>query len=515
MGALGGGVSADDVYTEGSVGKINVLSPLYASYGELDRDITSLVFSGLMKYDSSTGKMIEDLATMKVNENQTLYTFTLRENAYFHNGDLVTAGDVYFTYHDVIQSPDFANAILATNFSGVDITKKDERTLEFRLPQPNSFFLTNLNIGILPQSVYGDIHIVDLLTSEINTHPVGSGPYSVDRPYSLNSRGEGKIILKRFEKYYGGLPHIKAIVYRTFVTPERLLDSQDELNAISKLDAGNLSELNQKRFASTIYMLPQYKAAFFNMDSLITGVKSVRLAMLKSIDKTKLMELVPGRIPVDTPFMELNQEDWVYQSDIEEARGALYDAGYRYPAGQKSGFRKTKKGNSMRIRLAYLEKDDRSKSGSEDEQIAAFLKSSWEAIGIEVELFPVPSSSRQEFFQSRDYDVLLAGQSLGYDLDTYFFWHTSQATSEGSNLSNYKNYSADVIIEDIRRYLDETRKNKRLGQLAKIVKEDIPAVFLFRPKYVYASDGKISGMDLSHISFPADRFSRVQSWVSK
>lgn len=508
-------VTSKDTYVEGMVGKIMVLNPLYSDYSDLDRDVTSLLFSGLMKYDSEKGKMTEDLAKVTISKDEMVYTFTIRDNAFFHNGDLVTADDVYYTYHDVIQSPDFSNALLTANFLGVGVTKKDAKTIEFRLTQPNSFFLTNLSVGILPAKVYKDIAVMDLLVSDVNKNPVGSGPYEIDSSYTLNARGDGKITLKRFQKYYGGLPKISTIVYRTFSTVDRMLDAKDDLDAMPKLGAEHLADLQGGKFTPVQYLLPQYKAAFFNMDSLIVGVKAIRLAMLKSVDKDQLMAAIPGKTPVDTPFMELKQGDWVYKSDIDEARGALYDAGYRYTDGDKNGFRKTKKGNPMIIRLAYFEKGEKAKGDNEDAIIAEFLKKSWEAIGIQVELYPVSPESRTNFLQKRDYDVLLAGESMGYDLDTYFFWHSSQATGDGSNLSNYKNFSVDSLIENVRRYLDDERKETRLNQLAKLVKDDIPALFLFRPLYIYATDGKFKGVNLSKASFSSDRFYNIQSWISE
>ncbi|MCX6734019.1 MAG: ABC transporter substrate-binding protein [Candidatus Peregrinibacteria bacterium] len=508
-------VTSKDTYVEGTVGKIMVLNPLYSDYSDLDRDVTSLLFSGLMKYDSEKGKMVEDLAKVAISSDEMLYTFTLRDNVFFHNGDPVTADDVYYTYHDVIQSPDFSNAVLTANFQGVDITKKNSKTIEFRLTQPNSFFLTNLSVGVLPSKIYKDVAVADLLMSDVNKNPVGSGPYQVDSAYTLNSRGDGKITLKRFQKYYGGLPKVNTIVYRTFSTVDRMLDAKDDLDAMPKLGSELLAKVQGSKFTPVNYTLPQYKAAFFNMDSLITGVKPVRLAMLKSVDKDELMSTVAGKTPVDTPFMELNQEDWVYKSDIEEAKGALYDAGYRYADGEKTGFRKTKKGNPMVVRLAYFEKGEKTKGDSEDATIAEFLKNSWEAIGIQVELYPVTADIRTDFLQKRDYDVLLAGESMGYDLDTYSFWHSSQATGDGSNLSNYKNFSADALIEDIRHHLDDDRKATRLKQLAKLVKDDIPALFLFRPQYIYATDAKFQGVNLSKAAFSSDRFYNIQGWSSK
>ena len=75
MGFFGGySSSSKNVYVEGVVGKIMVLNPLFSNYGEADRDVSSLIFSGLMKYDSSTGKMAEDLAKLSLNADPVSYT---------------------------------------------------------------------------------------------------------------------------------------------------------------------------------------------------------------------------------------------------------------------------------------------------------------------------------------------------------------------------------------------------------------------------------------------------------
>ena len=210
--------------------------------------------------------------------------------------------------------------------------------------------------------------------------------------------------------------------------------------------------------------------------------------------------------------MELKQDEWIYKSDVAEAQGALYDAGYKYDDPKAKGVRKNKKGTPLQLKLVYFTKADKSHADDEDAITAAFLKKSWEAIGVGVTVEEHSPEERSDIVSKRDYDILLAGESLGYDLDTYFFWHSSQATEEGSNLSNYRNFSADALIEDIRRFLDEDRKAKRLTQLARIVSGDVPAVFLYRPVYFYATDEKFKGYTLDHLAFQADRFFNIQLW---
>ncbi len=508
---LGGGSSADDTYTEGAVGKILVLNPLYANFNEVDRDITQLIFSGLMRYDSRQGAMVDDLAKVTMSEDQMLYTFVIKPGVTFHTGKTLTADDVYFTYHDIIQSEEFSNSVLRANFSGVAITKKDAKTVQFQLDQPNSFFITNLSVGILSRDYYGDIPVGDLLLDEINKKPVGSGPYRVNDEYVASSRGEGKLSLIRYDDFYGGLPVLKHLVFRTYSSVDRLISSSSEFDAVGKISGDGAKRLADEGFAIHPYQLPQFKAAFFNTSRPFIKERSVRLALLKSVQKDELLKQLPDTTPVDTPFMELAQDQWVNKPDVKEAQGALFDAGYRYPDPKNPGIR-AKKGVPLRLTLVYFEKSDAGKTVSEDSLTAQFLKNSWDAIGIGLDIKVYPPDQRSEMVSKRDYDILLAGESLGYDLDTYFFWHSTQATELGSNLSNYRNFSADALIEDIRRYFDEARKSKRLTQLAGIVQGDIPALFLYRPVYYYASQGRFDGYALDKLAFPADRFFNIQLW---
>ena len=115
--------------------------------------------------------------------------------------------------------------------------------------------------------------------------------------------------------------------------------------------------------------------------------------------------------------------------------------------------------------------------------------------------------------QARDYDMALAGQSLGYNLDTYSYWHSTQATSNGLNLSNYRSFGADQIIEKIRATFDQAEKDKYLKQLAQVIADDVPAVFLYRPQYTLATDNKVQqGISLSNLAFPSDRFAAIAQW---
>ncbi|MBI3738046.1 MAG: peptide ABC transporter substrate-binding protein, partial [Chloroflexi bacterium] len=94
------------VYTEGLIGSFGRLNPLLDWNNPADRDVDRLIFSGLIKFDSH-GLPQPDLAeSWGTSADGTIYNFTLRSNAVWHDGTPVTSDDVIFTI-DLIKTSSF------------------------------------------------------------------------------------------------------------------------------------------------------------------------------------------------------------------------------------------------------------------------------------------------------------------------------------------------------------------------------------------------------------------------
>ena len=101
-------------YTEGLIGEPQFINPLYAIQSDVDQDLASLIYSGLMRWDPEEG-FIPDLAeSLTINEDGTVYTLKIRDNAKFHNGEDVRARDVLFTINAIqntsYRSPSLTNS---------------------------------------------------------------------------------------------------------------------------------------------------------------------------------------------------------------------------------------------------------------------------------------------------------------------------------------------------------------------------------------------------------------------
>ncbi|MCT4592251.1 MAG: ABC transporter substrate-binding protein [Candidatus Gracilibacteria bacterium] len=142
---------------------------------------------------------------------------------------------------------------------------------------------------------------------------------------------------------------------------------------------------------------------------------------------------------------------------------------------------------------------------------AEIIKEQWKKAGIKVEIEALDNPELIEKIKQRNYTLLLYGQNLGYNTDAFPYWHLSQV-KQGLNLSEYQNFEASILIEEIRKTHDEELRQENLKKLEKIISEDTPAVFLYSPEYILNINKNIKNVKIENLSLYPDRFSNVESW---
>ena len=108
--------------------------------------------------------------------------------------------------------------------------------------------------------------------------------------------------------------------------------------------------------------------------------------------------------------------------------------------------------------------------------------------------------------------MLLFGEILTLDPDPFSLWHSSQKRDPGLNLALYDNKSVDTLLEDARKTLNPTDRFSKYNEFQKLVIEDIPAIFLYSPQYLYAHNKKVRGFQNEIIATPSDHFSLIEKW---
>src|SRR6478672_11144804 len=163
-------------FVEAEVGAPRFVNPLLAR-SDTDLDLTHLVFSGLMRVDEH-GRIVPDLASaLPDSTDATVYTFTLRPDLLWSDGRPLTSDDVIFTI-GLLQDPNFpGDPALAAPWHNVQVSAPTAQQVVITLPAPDASFPQYSSLGILPRHLWQEIAAPDLAKSNLNTQPVGSGPW--------------------------------------------------------------------------------------------------------------------------------------------------------------------------------------------------------------------------------------------------------------------------------------------------------------------------------------------------
>lgn len=335
-------------YIEGSVGLLQPLSPWFTVQNDVNRDIVSLVFSGLLRYNPQAKKIEDDLATMDVSGDNKIFTLKLKENVFWQDSTEesphpVTADDILFTF-ETIQDPDFPNTLLQENFRGVSVKKIDDRTVRFTLDAPYSFFPSNLTLGLLPRRPFQGVRVQNYDTVDAP----GAGPYRIKNIVQTDLSSE--VTLERVSRLQKQAYHLDRIVFRIFPDYSTLLSDLRNLQGVRLVNRSSRGEVQTpKGFQGRNYYLPQYVAMFFNLDKKTLQDQKLRIGLQLGTNKQALVDTIGESVLVDTPLLQVDMSDWHYQFDANAAQGALLASKWNIPE---------------RIRLQkLLEQDEASKTG--------------------------------------------------------------------------------------------------------------------------------------------------------
>jgi peptide/nickel transport system substrate-binding protein len=497
--------------TEGVVGNPRFINPVLA-LSEADKNLTSLIYSGLVRVDAN-GEVVNDLAEdITISENKLSYTVTLKDNIHFHDGIPVTADDVIFTISKIndplIKSP------RRGNWDGITVEKIDEKTVVFTLKKPYTPFIYNLTTGILPRHIWKNVTEDEFSFSQFNTLPVGSGIYQVERV----ERNEGGIPdyyqLTPFDEKRAQKPFIKNLVFRFYPSETLLVEAFNggEIESVGGISPDSIAELKDKNLNIIHSPLPRVFAVFFNQNqSKVLADKSVRTALNMATPREEIVNEILGGygVPIDSPLP--NKKALTYSSSTEErlvsAREILTKGGWAL--NEETGLLEKKLGNGT-ISLSFsISTGD----ALELKNVALALADTWKKLGARVEVLTFETGElNQSVIRPRHFDALLFGEVVGREADLYPFWHSSQRNDPGLNIALYANSKADKLLEEARSVSDPIEAHEKYEEFGEELKKDIPAIFLYSPSFLYVVPEKVKGVALGSLSVSQDRFLGIRDW---
>jgi ABC-type transport system substrate-binding protein len=146
-------------------------------------------------------------------------------------------------------------------------------------------------------------------------------------------------------------------------------------------------------------------------------------------------------------------------------------------------------------------------------QVAEQIKESWEHVGISTTITTIePSKLQRDIVKPRNFEFLLLSVKTNADGDPFPFWHSSQQEWPGLNMSGFSHKQADTIILKARTTASVSERTAHYFELANILDQERPALFLWQFRYLYFIKPMVAGLQLKSLTSRADRFARVQEW---
>lgn len=503
--------------TEGIIGTPRFINPLLA-ISDADRDLTTLIYSGLMRVNEQ-GEVIPDLAaSYEVSPDHKVYTFTLKPGLTFHDGKPLTTSDVEFT---ILKAQDpLIKSSRRGAWEGVVVEKVSPTVIRFHLKQPYAAFLENATLGILPAHIWQSITPEGFSLAHENVEPIGSGPFKISSTKFDRSGLPLWYKLVSFNHFALGEANLTDITLNFYANEDDLVAAYKSgaIESLSAIRPELVAELTNFRHQVITAPFPRVFAVFFNQnESEIFTQPEVRQALNLAVDKPALIKQVlagygtvlSGPLPPGALGAAAASKIKAVGGDIPAASALLTKNGW---VKNDHGIW-TKKTKAKTYTLSFSLSTP---STPELRSAAEAVAKNWQTLGAEVELKSFELGDlNQNVIRPRKYEALFFGEVVGRDPDPLAFWHSGQRLDPGLNVAMYANLSVDKLLTEIRTTIDRDERSQKLSQFDQIIRTDGPAVFLYAPLFVYLLPSKIEGVNLPALVTASDRFTTIYHWYTK
>jgi peptide/nickel transport system substrate-binding protein len=405
----------------------------------------------LIEADESFDPMPYLATSWEVSEDRTELTFRLREDVYWHDGELTTAQDVAFTYLTVINpaseypNPGFFQHYLPGE-EGVEVV--DSFTVKFHF-QPHADILESWRgLAILPHHLLGDVP-----TEELSTHPYGAVCPVGNGPFRFVSRAPGESWTFQanpaFPEALGGRPYLDRYVYRVIPTQTTLLAELITKGVDVYVQMlPNHAATAREETGLTVLSFP-YPAIFFvAWNSRVPELSDVRVrrALTLGTNRRQIIEGVQGGEavllnsgvpPVHWAFDPSLGDSLPY--DPEQARSLLEAAGW--VDRDEDGIRENLDGEPLEIELIYNQNRER-------QQVGEIMRVQLRDIGVELRprVMEFGAYMSQITSEERDFEGAFVTFETGFRLDDRDLFHSDAVDGLWA--------FAGIMDPELDRYLD-------------------------------------------------------------
>ncbi len=316
----------------------------------------SPLYSNLVKVNGDD-QLENDLATeYTVSEDTLTWTFKIRDDVKFTNGDSLKASDVAFTFNTTKEKATYMDLTMLDSCTAIDDT-----TVEFKLTKPCvTFIYTVAQVGIVPENAYSDQF--GLSADQV----IGSGPYKMVQW----DKGQ-QFILEANEDYYGEQPAIKRAVVLVQEEDARFVAAQagnvdialtSATLATTDIDGMHVEEVESvDNRGITLPTVPDEGKTTedgYKIGNNITCDVNVRKALCYGIDRTRIIDEALNGL-AKPAYSECDGMPWwneedVIETDVDYAVRLLEESGWEDTDGD--GIRE-KNGEKLAFNLMYFAGD--------------------------------------------------------------------------------------------------------------------------------------------------------------
>lgn len=474
---LAGPVSAEMVFHRGNDGEPESLDPHKVS-GVWENRIVGDMFEGLVTENAKAEPIPGQATQWDISEDGRVYTFHLREDARWSNGDPVTAHDFVFGLRRILNPATAAKyaSLLYTiagaeafntgeteDASTVGAVAIDDRTLEITLNNPTPYFITQL-------THYTAYPVPRRLVEEYGDQWIKAENIASNGAYRLVEwQPNSKIILVKNDQYYDADSiAIDRVIYYPM---------EDRSEGMKRFRAGEVLlypnfPVRQYRWLKenmpeSTRVFPYLGIYYYTINTTREPFDDVRVrrALALTVDREIITEHVfgTGEVPAYSfvPDGTLNYEpafadfkDWPKEQRIAEAQALMEEAGYGPD-------------NPLRFQLSY-------NTSENHRQMAIAIAAMWkQALGVEVELFNSEVAVHYNSLQHQEYDVGRAGWIADYN-DAQNFLFLAETSAGKLNYPKYSDPEYDALMDQAASTQDLAERAKIMHQAEAILVRDLP-----------------------------------------
>jgi peptide/nickel transport system substrate-binding protein len=487
-GAPAAGANAVVAATNAEAGTFN---PLLSSDGA-SLIIQAPMFEGLVKADPKSGAAVPWLAERWEQSPDGLsYTFHLRPNVVWSDGQPFTAADVRFTF-EAILDPRTHTSLRSGLDNVASLDAPDPSTFSVTLKQPDCPFQAGAMLTpIVPRHILESS--ADLNTDEFGINrPIGTGPY-VFKEWLKDDH----VTLVANPSYWRGKPKIeqwiRKVITDTNVRAAQLKSGEVDLATMEPETGGPLKdEAHLNVFA---FLANNLTHIFYNLDRPFFQDKRVRQALTYALDREMIVKTLIGADAAVTP-VPMTPASWAYNTNIKPypydpafARKLLSDAGWApgpdgvlVTDGQPLSFTLTTNGGNKGREGALTVAQDQ-----------------WQKVGVKIqpELLQVQVLN-DRYQRAHTFDAVLTRESIGSDPDQTVRW-ASKSYPGGENFVHFSNPEVDRLLEQARVApgCDQAARKALYDRFQEIMVDEQPALFFFQAQTLLVSKKSLGGVTTS------------------